>query len=107
MPAIRQGTTPTVALIVHADIADWPTVVVSIENGGIVSDYTGDELTLETIELDDEPATLIKLALSQEETLRLEGRARIQVRAVDGDDVAVATCIKSARVFESINQGVI
>lgn len=105
MAYIRRGTTPTVALIVDRDISSWPTVVVSIRNGCAVSTYAKEQLEFAPSPEGD--GVVIRLPLSQDDTLSLGGSCQFQVRAVDADGTAVSTCIVSARVAETINEEVL
>lgn len=103
---IRRGTTPTVALIVHADIVGW-TIVVTLECGNELYDFTDEDITAEHFELDGESCTLVRVPLTQPETLALQGRCRLQVRAVSQDGLAVASCIRSTRAEAVLNATVI
>ena len=98
---MRRGTTPTLPLIVDADIADW-TVYASFKTNGEVYTFNNDRMQM-TVEDD---VTTILLTLTQEETLAMHGSAEVQVRAIKNGN-AIATEVKRVDVGRIIKEGVI
>jgi hypothetical protein len=104
---MRRGTTPTIPLVVKADISDW-TRFVTFLNGDdkwadVLLDLGNDR---QTATLEDGKTT-IGVTLTQEETLSFEpGIVYVQVRAVKGA-TAVATESKPIEVEDVLREGVI
>lgn len=113
--SIRRGTTPAVALLIDEDLSEWPTVLVSMRGPHGITDF--DKERIEFLEAEDMssqrcccaqlPIHIIRIELTQEETLAMRGRVDVQVRAVDDEGHAVASTIKTVRSSDVINQEVL
>lgn len=101
---MKQGTTPTIPLVVDTDLTGW-TVYVTFANGShkISVDNTRLEIAYDT----ETESTNIEVPLTQEETLSLPvGYADVQVRAIK-DGIAIATDIQPIDVGRILKDGVI
>lgn len=100
---IRRGTSPVMALLVGEDVSEFPIVMVSVVSSGNELDFPKERLEFET----EGGANVIRVPLSQDETLQLDGRCHVQLRCVDAEGRAYATAIRSADVANVINQEVL
>lgn len=112
MACIRRGTTPVVSFVLAHDISACPTIQLTAESAG--QEYTFDQERLEVIELPDEielpfggKGCILRVELTQDETLALCSRCRFQVRALTEGGKAISTVVISARVAEAINEEVL
>jgi hypothetical protein len=100
---MRKGTTPTILLTLDVDTTTLRTIWVTMRQGTIELDRTGDAVT----RLSDN-ATL-SVTLTQEETLAFTsgGSVEVQLRALTADGTAVASDIATIPVDRILMGGVI
>lgn len=98
---MRQGTTPTIQITINdIDLNEMQNIYVVFEQNGYI-------LKKESSDLDIEGNT-ISVSLSQEETLNLEeGTCNIQLRMITKGGVAIASPIKTTKVYRVLNKEVI
>lgn len=98
---MRQGTTPTIQITINdIDLNEMQNIYVVFEQNGYI-------LKKESSDLDIEGNT-ISVSLSQEETLNFkEGTCNIQLRMITKGGVAVASPIKTTKVYRVLNKEVI
>lgn len=98
---MRQGTTPTIQITVNdIDLNEMQNIYVVFEQNGYI-------LKKESSDLDIEGNT-ISVLLSQEETLNFkEGTCNIQLRMITKGGVAIASPIKTTKVYRVLNKEVI
>lgn len=104
---IYRGTTPSISLnVTGLDLSDaslWPTVTVTVENGGSTFDVSRDELIIATADA----GCSVTFTLTQHQTLLMNvlQKALIQLRAKDADGHATATEIASVTVKDVVKDG--
>lgn len=86
---MRRGTTPTLVInikgIEMSDIAEW---YITVAQDSTQITKSNDDITIED--------TLLKMPLSQEETMRFKsGEVSIQIRAKTTEDVVIASGIQT------------
>ena len=98
---MRQGTTPTIQITINdIDLNEMQNIYVVFEQNGYI-------LKKELNDLDIEGNT-ISVSLSQEETLNFkEGTCNIQLRMITKGGVAIASPIKTTKVYRVLNKEVI
>ena len=98
---MRQGTTPTIQITINdIDLNEMQNIYVVFEQNGYI-------LKKESSDLDIEGNT-ISVSLSQEETLNFkEGTCNIQLRMITKGGVAIASPIKTTKVYRALNKEVI
>lgn len=98
---MRQGTTPTIQITINdIDLNEIQNIYVVFEQNGYI-------LKKESSDLDIEGNT-ISVSLSQEETLNFkEGTCNIQLRMITKGGVAIASPIKTTKVYRVLNKEVI
>lgn len=98
---MRQGTTPTIQITINdIDLNEMQNIYVVFEQNGYI-------LKKESSDLDIEGNT-ISVLLSQEETLNFkEGTCNIQLRMITKGGVAIASPIKTTKVYRVLNKEVI
>lgn len=98
---MRQGTTPTIQITINdIDLNEMQNIYVVFEQNGYI-------LKKESSVLDIEGNT-ISVSLSQEETLNFkEGTCNIQLRMITKGGVAIASPIKTTKVYRVLNKEVI
>lgn len=98
---MRQGTTPTIQIPINdIDLNEMQNIYVVFEQNGYI-------LKKESSDLDIEGNT-ISVSLSQEETLNFkEGTCNIQLRMITKGGVAIASPIKTTKVYRVLNKEVI
>ena len=98
---MRQGTTPTIQITINdIDLNEMQNIYVVFEQNGYI-------LKKESSDLDIE-GNVISVSLSQEETLNFkEGTCNIQLRMITKGGVAIASPIKTTRVYRVLNKEVI
>jgi hypothetical protein len=98
---MRQGTTPTIQITINdIDLNEMQNIYVVFEQNGYI-------LKKESSDLDIEGNT-ISVSLSQEETLNFkEGTCNIQLRMITKGGVAIASSIKTTKVYRVLNKEVI
>nr|DAT34245.1 MAG TPA: hypothetical protein [Caudoviricetes sp.] len=98
---MRQGTTPTIQITINdIDLNEMQNIYVVFEQNGYI-------LKKESSDLDIEGNT-ISVSLSQEETLNFkEGTCNIQLRMITKGGVAIASPIKTTKVYRVLNKEVI
>lgn len=98
---MRQGTTPTIQITINdIDLNEMQNIYVVFEQNGYI-------LKKESSDLDIEGNT-ISVSLSQEETLNFkEGTCNIQLRMITKGGVAIASPIKTTKVYRILNKEVI
>lgn len=98
---MRQGTTPTIQITINdIDLNEMQNIYVVFEQNGYI-------LKKESSDLDIEGNT-ISVSLSQEETLNFkEGTCNIQLRMITRGGVAIASPIKTTKVYRVLNKEVI
>ena len=101
---MRQGTTPTYALVVVGRDLTNKTVFVTLKSRWAEVTKTGDDLTITYGEGD----SVIAFRLTQQETFKLPtGEIEVQVRFIDAEGIAEATEIKAITNLKVLKQGVI
>lgn len=95
---MRQGTTPTIQITINdIDLNEMQNIYVVFEQNGYI-------LKKESSDLDIEGNT-ISVSLSQEETLNFkEGTCNIQLRMITKGGVAIASPIKTTKVYRVLNK---
>lgn len=98
---MRQGTTPTIQITINdIDLNEMQNIFVVFEQNGYI-------LKKESSDLDIE-GNVISVLLSQEETLNFkEGTCNIQLRMITKGGVAIASPIKTTKVYRVLNKEVI
>lgn len=98
---MRQGTTPTIQITINdIDLNEMQNIYVVFEQNGYI-------LKKESSDLDIEGNT-VSVSLSQEETLNFkEGTCNIQLRMITKGGVAIASPIKTTKVYRVLNKEVI
>lgn len=98
---MRQGTTPTIQITINdIDLNEMQNIYVVFEQNGYI-------LKKESSDLDVE-GNVISVLLSQEETLKFkEGTCNIQLRMITKGGVAIASPIKTTKVYRVLNKEVI
>ena len=98
---MRQGTTPTIQITINdIDLNEMQNIYVVFEQNGYI-------LKKELNDLDIE-GNVISVLLSQEETLNFkEGTCNIQLRMITKGGVAIASPIKTTKVYRVLNKEVI
>lgn len=98
---MRQGTTPTIQITINdIDLNEMQNIYVVFEQNGYI-------LKKESSDLDIE-GNIISVLLSQEETLNFkEGTCNIQLRMITKVGVAIASPIKTTKVYRVLNKEVI
>lgn len=98
---MRQGTTPTIQITINdIDLNEMQNIYVVFEQNGYI-------LKKESSDLDIE-GNVISVLLSQEETLNFkEGTCNIQLRMITKGGVAIASPIKTTKVYRVLNKEVI
>ena len=98
---MRQGTTPTIQITINdIDLNEMQNIYVVFEQNGYI-------LKKESSDLDIE-GNVISVLLCQEETLNFkEGTCNIQLRMITKGGVAIASPIKSTKVYRVLNKEVI
>lgn len=98
---MRQGTTPTIQITINdIDLNEMQNIYVVFEQNGYI-------LKKESSDLDIE-GNVISALLSQEETLNFkEGTCNIQLRMITKGGVAIASPIKTTKVYRVLNKEVI
>lgn len=98
---MRQGTTPTIQITINdIDLNEMQNIYVVFEQSGYI-------LKKESSDLDIE-GNVISVLLSQEETLNFkEGTCNIQLRMITKGGVAIASPIKTTKVYRVLNKEVI
>lgn len=98
---MRQGTTPTIQITINdIDLNEMQNIYVVFEQNGYI-------LKKESSDLDIE-GNVISVLLSQEETLNFkEGTCNIQLRMITKVGVAIASPIKTTKVYRVLNKEVI
>lgn len=104
-----RGTTPKITLnIVGVDLTDattWPTVIVTVENGQTSFDVTRDKLTI--TKASTGVGCSVSFALTQDQTLAMSvlRMTRVQLRAKDANEDAIASPMASVEVEDVIKDG--
>ena len=95
---MRQGTTPTIQITINdIDLNEMQNIYVVFEQNGYILKKESD------IE-----GNVISVLLSQEETLNFkEGTCNIQLRMITKGGVAIASPIKTTKVYRVLNKEVI
>lgn len=98
---MRQGTTPTIQITINdIDLNEMQNIYVVFEQNGYI-------LKKESSDLDIE-GNVISALLSQEETLNFkEGTCNIQLRMITKVGVAIASPVKTTKVYRVLNKEVI
>lgn len=98
---MRQGTTPTIQITINdIDLNEMQNIYVVFQQNGYI-------LKKESSDLDIE-GNVISVSLSQEETLNFkEGTCNIQLRMITKGGVAIASPIKTTKVYRVLNKEVI
>lgn len=98
---MRQGTTPTIQITINdIDLNEMQNIYVVFEQNGYI-------LKKESSDLDIE-GNVISVLLSQEETLNFkEGTCNVQLRMITKGGVAIASPIKTTKVYRVLNKEVI
>ncbi len=98
---MRQGTTPTIQITINdIDLNEMQNIYVVFEQNGYI-------LKKESSDLDIE-GNVISALLSQEETLNFkEGTCNIQLRMITKGGVAIASPVKTTKVYRVLNKEVI
>lgn len=104
MQEARRGTTPTIVAKVPVDLTGYE-LHLSIGRGSKRVERREDEMEV-TVE---DGSTVMRATLTQDETLAMRAGSAcpVQLRALSPDGVAVATNIKSFKVLEVTENGVI
>lgn len=98
---MRQGTTPTIQITLNdIDINEMQNIYVVFEQNGYILKKESSDLKVER--------NIISVLLSQEETLNFkEGTCNIQLRMITKGGVAIASPIKTTKVYRVLNKEVI
>lgn len=101
---MRRGTTPTNTFTVPIDLSDYTVYISYQQNGKILVEKTGEDLTFNT----DGDTHTITLSLSQEDTLAFAvGDVQIQLRYVTPTGEANASNIILTNFDRILKDGVI
>ena len=98
---MRQGTTPTIQITINdIDLNEMQNIYVVFEQNGYILKKQSSDLDIE--------GNTISVSLSQEETLNFkEGTCNIQLRMITKGGVAIASPIKTTKVYRVLNKEVI
>lgn len=98
---MRQGTTPTIQITINdIDLNEMQNIYVVFEQNGYILKKESSDL--------DISGNVISVLLSQEETLNFkEGTCNIQLRMITKGGVAIASPIKTTKVYRVLNKEVI
>lgn len=98
---MRQGTTPTIQITINdIDLNEMQNIYVVFEQNGYILKKESSDLDIER--------NVISVLLSQEETLNFkEGTCNIQLRMITKGGVAIASPIKTTKVYRVLNKEVI
>ncbi len=98
---MRQGTTPTIQITINdIDLNEMQNIYVVFEQNGYILKKESSDLDIER--------NVISVLLSQEETLNFkEGTCNIQLRMITKGGVAIASPIKTTKVYRILNKEVI
>lgn len=98
---MRQGTTPTIQITINdIDLNEMQNIYVVFEQNGYILKKESSDLNIE--------GNIISVLLSQEETLNFkEGTCNIQLRMITKGGVAIASPIKTTKVYRVLNKEVI
>ena len=98
---MRQGTTPTIQITINdIDLNEMQNIYVVFEQNGYILKKDSSDLDIE--------GNVISVSLSQEETLNFkEGTCNIQLRMITKGGVAIASPIKTTKVYRVLNKEVI
>ena len=98
---MRQGTTPTIQITINdIDLNEMQNIYVVFEQNGYILEKESSDLDIE--------GNVISVSLSQEETLNFkEGTCNIQLRMITKGGVAIASPIKTTKVYRVLNKEVI
>ena len=95
---MRQGTTPTIQITINdIDLNEMQNIYVVFEQNGYILKKESSDLEIE--------GNTISVSLSQEETLNFkEGTCNIQLRMITKGGVAIASPIKTTKVYRVLNK---
>ena len=98
---MRQGTTTTIQITINdIDLNEMQNIYVVFEQNGYILKKESSDLDIER--------NVISVLLSQEETLNFkEGTCNIQLRMITKGGVAIASPIKTTKVYRILNKEVI
>lgn len=98
---MRQGTTPTIQITINdINLNEMQNIYVVFEQNGYIVKKESSDLNVE--------GNIISVLLSQEETLNFkEGTCNIQLRMITKGGVAIASPIKTTKVYRVLNKEVI
>lgn len=98
---MRQGTTPTIQITINdIDLNKMQNIYVVFEQNGYILKKESSDLNIE--------GNVILVSLSQEETLNFkEGTCNIQLRMITKGGVAIASPVKTTKVYRVLNKEVI
>ena len=98
---MRQGTTPTIQITINdIDLNEMQNIYVVFEQNGYILKKKSRDLDIE--------GNVISVSLSQEESLNFkEGTCNIQLRMITKGGVAVASPIKTTKVYRVLNKEVV
>lgn len=98
---MRQGTTPTIQITINEiDFNEMQNIYVVFEQNGYILKKESSDLNIE--------GNIISVLLTQEETLNFkEGTCNIQLRMITKGGVAIASPIKTTKVYRVLNKEVI
>lgn len=98
---MRQGTTPTIQITINdIDLNEMQNIYVVFEQNGYILKKESSDLNIE--------GNIISVLLNQEETLNFkEGTCNIQLRMITKGGVAIASPIKTTKVYRVLNKEVI
>lgn len=98
---MRQGTTPTIQITINdIDLNEMQNIYVVFEQNGYILKKESSDLNIE--------GNVISVLLSQEETLNFkEGTCNIQLRMITKGGVAIASPVKTTKVYRVLNKEVI
>lgn len=98
---MRQGTTPTIQITINEiDLNEMQNIYVVFEQNGYILKKESSDLNIE--------GNIISVSLTQEETLNFkEGTCNIQLRMITKGGVAIASPIKTTKVYRVLNKEVI
>lgn len=98
---MRQGTTPTIQITINdVDLNEMQNIYVVFEQNGYILKKESSDLKVE--------GNIISVLLSQEETLNFkEGTCNIQLRMITKGGGAIASPIKTTKVYRVLNKEVI
>ncbi|MGF6375129.1 hypothetical protein M2140_000163 [Clostridiales Family XIII bacterium PM5-7] len=91
---MRRGTTPTLKLITEQDWTGYD-LRLTLEEGSNEMTFENDRLTVE--------ASVVYVALSQEETLSFNKSVQVQIKG-EKDGIVVATDIVKIKVLPILNE---